>query len=486
MASAGYGTVYVLGGITLIFLAMYIRLIQRYSKTKDKPSLYFGITCFCFALPAIFGILIAAATTVNDLPLAALFYRLSTTTGLSAYVFMNMFAIALAKPGEKMRGAWIAFTSFLAIISIVWTFNPVAEGVIGGTTEFTLTSTYKAPYGLPLVETILALMAVMAAYPISLFFRIAKDAKERIIKIKSLLMGIGLFVAYVAYSIEVTDAISYQFMPIYRPTIFIGCLTLLFGYMMPKRIERILAGRAPVGAESVKSFIEQFFVHPVGPSTQSQLNAFSKNLGLNHQQMVGRKILLEFDPESCYEKAIQDFAAEALANVEPIVVFTRRGSAIHSSLSEQKAVKFFCLTLQVSVPKEFSENEMLLPSNDISLMLDVFDKTLKAHPQGNINVVFDSLSDLVLSVGFEKTYRFMRYAIEMLTSPRNTVVFLINQNAHDPKVESSFRGLFNNQISFTKDGIKTVKLPKVQPSIAETEETSPKRRVGGGRKREGL
>jgi len=483
MASTGYGTVYVLGGIIVIFLAMYIRLIQRYSKTKDKPSLYFGITCFCFALPAILGILIAAATTINDLPLATLFYRLSTTTGLLAYVFLNMFAIALAKPGEKMRDAWVAFTCFLAIISIVWTFNPVAEGVIGGTTEFTLTSTYKAPYGLPLIETILALMTIMAAYPISLFFRIAKDSKERIIKIKSLWMGIGLFVAAIAYFIEVTDAISYRYMPVYRPMIFVGCLTLLFSYMMPKPIERMLAGRAPVGAESVKSFVEQFFIQPVGPSTQSQVNAFSKNLGINHQQIVSRKILLEFDPESRYEKAIQDFAAEALANLEPIVVFTRRGSAIHSSLSEQNAVKFFCLTQQVSVPKEFSKNEMLLPSNDISLMLDVFDKTLKAHPQGNINVVFDSLSDLVLSIGFEKTYRFMRYAIEMLTSPRNTVVFLLNQTAHDPKVESSLRGLFSDQIFFGKDGIKTVRLPKAQLSITETEKTSHKRRAGKWKKK---
>jgi len=483
MASAGYGTVYVLGGITVIFLVMHIRLMQRYSKTKDKPNLYFGITCFCFALPAILGILIAAATTVDNLPLATLFYRSSTTAGVSAYVFLNMFAIALAKPDEKMRGAWIAFISFLVIMFIVWAFNPVAEGVIGGTTEFTLTSTYKWPYGLPLIETILALMVVMAVYPISLFFRIAKDAKERIIKMKSLLMGVGLSVAAVAYSIEVTDAISYQFMPVYRPMIFVGCLTMLFGYMMPERIERILAGRAPLGAESVESFVEQFFVHPVGPTTQSQLNAFSKNFGLNHQQIVGRKILFEFDPKSHYEKVIQDFSAEALANVEPVVVFTRRGSAIHSSLNEQKAVKFFCLTQQVSTPKEFSENEMLLPLNDTSLMLDVFDKTLKAHPQGNINVIFDSLSDLLLSFGFEKTYRFMRYAIEMLASPRNTTVFLLNQNAHDSKVESSLRGLFSNQIFLGKDGIKTLKLPKAQVSTVGTEKESPKRGLGDGGKK---
>jgi len=465
---AGAGMVYVLVGIAAVYGIIHVRLIQRYSKTKDKPSLYFGITALFFVMTAVFGILIATATTINNLPLARLFYQASTTFGMLAFVFLNMFAIAMAKPGEKTRGIWIAVICFLIITFIVWASNPVVSGFIGGTSEFTLTSTYKTPYGLPLIETIIALMIVVAVYPIYLFFHIAKDAKERIIKAKSLLMGVGLFIAAIAYSIEVTDAISYQYMPIYRPMIFIGSFIMFFGYMMPKWMERKLVGRPLMSEERVRSFFEEFFLYPVAPTVRTQLHAFSKTLRLNHQQMAGRKILLEFDPESHYEKAIQDFATEALANAEPIAIFTRRGSAIHSSLLEQKAVKFFCLTQQVSVPKEFSENEMLLPSNDTSLMLDVFDKTLKAHPQGVVNVVFDSLSDLVLSVGFEKTYRFMRYAVEMLASPRNTVLFLLNQNAHDPRVTSSLRGLFSDQISFRKEGIKTVKLSKIEVGQIET------------------
>jgi hypothetical protein len=453
------------GAIAAVFLAMHVRLIQRYSKTKDKPSLYFSIACILWAVAAVFGVSEVVADALN-LPLTMLFYRTSATSGMLGYLFLNIFAVAMAKSDEKVRNIWIPFIPFLAIISIVWVSDPVARV---HTTEFTLTSMYKAPYGLPLIETILALMVVMAIYPVYLFVHISRVTKGSIIEIKSLLMGIGIFIGTIAYAIEVTGAVSLYYMPIYRPTIFIGSLIAYLSYTMPKWLERKLSGRAPVGAESIESFIEQFFVHPIGPSTQSQLNAFSKNLGLNHQQMVGRKILLGFEPESRYEKAIQDFAAEALANVEPIVVFTRSDGAIHSSLSGQKAVKFFCLTPQTSVPKELSENEMLLPSNDVSLMLDVFDKTLKAHPNSVINVVFDSLSDLVLSVGFEKTYRFMRYAIEILASPRNTVVFLLNQTAHDPMVTSSLRGLFNNQTSFTKDGIKIVKLPKVQLSTTETD-----------------
>jgi len=462
----------VFGAISTVFLAMHVRLIQGYSRTKDKRSLYFGIACVLWAITAALGVLLNVVDALGHLSLAMFINQILSTLGVLGFLFANAFAIAMAKPDEKTRGLWTSLIPFLVIASIIWAFDPIPGEVIDGVRGFTLTSMYKAPYGLPVIEAIITSMAVMAAYPTYLFFRISKNTREKLIKKKSFLMGTGFVIATIAYSMEVTGGVPTEYATIAdmcRLMIFVGCFILFFGYMMPKRIERMLVGRAIMSEESVRTFVEEFFVHPVAPTIRTQPHAFSKTLGLNHQEMVGRIILLEFDPASRYEKAIQDFATEALANLEPIVIFTRRGSAIHSPLSQQKAVKFFCLTQQVSVPKEFSENEMLLPSNDTSLMLDIFDKTLKAHPQGNINVVFDSLSDLVLSIGFEKTYRFIRYAVEMLASPRNTVLFLLNRSAHDPKVESSLIGLFSDQILFGKDGIKTVRLPKTQLSITETE-----------------
>ncbi|MFQ5999391.1 MAG: hypothetical protein ACE5J6_01300, partial [Candidatus Bathyarchaeia archaeon] len=243
----GIGTVYVLVAIIAVLITMHLRLIRRYSKTKDKPSLYFGICCLLWATPAVFGMLIAVATALNNLPLAKLFYQVSTTSGILGFLFLNFFAITMTKSDEKTRGIWIPLIAILIITFIVWASNPIESGVIGGTTEFTLTSMYKAPYGLPLIETVIALMIVMAIYPIYLFFRIAKDTKERIIKIKSLLMGIGLLIATNAYSIEATDAISYRYMPVYRPMIFVGIFILGFGYLMPKWLERKLVGRVLVG-----------------------------------------------------------------------------------------------------------------------------------------------------------------------------------------------------------------------------------------------
>lgn len=198
-------------------------------------------------------------------------------------------------------------------------------------------------------------------------------------------------------------------------------------------------------------------------------NVFSKTLGLSHSDLVGRKILFEFDPASKYEKIIQNFITEALTNIEQATVFTRRGSTLHTSLAQQKTVQIFCLTQQVTAPKEVSENEVLLPSNNISLMLDVMDKALKANPHDVINVIFDNLSDLVLSLGFEKTYHFTKYAAEILASSRVTALFLLNASAHDPEVVQSLRNLFENQICFGKEGIHTVKLSKEEEKAEKTE-----------------
>jgi hypothetical protein len=176
--------------------------------------------------------------------------------------------------------------------------------------------------------------------------------------------------------------------------------------------------------------------------------------------MSGRKIILEFDPSSHYEKLVQDFITEALVNSEPIVVFTRKGSPVYSHIREQSAIRFFCLSRQISSPRIFSETEVHLPSDNTPLILSVFDKLLRSHPEQKINLVFDNLSDLILSVGFEKTYKFMRSATEILAPATVTAVFLLNRYAHDPGVKSSLNALFSNQISFGKSGIETIKLSK--------------------------
>lgn len=190
--------------------------------------------------------------------------------------------------------------------------------------------------------------------------------------------------------------------------------------------------------------------------------AFSKSLGVTHEEMNGRKILFDYDPIAEYEKVIKDFCVEALANRGLATVFTRKGSPIHNTLSERAAIKFFCLTSQVSVPTEATRNEVWLPANDISLMLDALNKSLLANPKAMVWFVYDNLTELLFATGFERTYGFLRYATEILAAPRVSALFLFNSKAHDEKISISIKGLFRNYIECGSEGLKLVRFPREQ------------------------
>ena len=233
----------------------------------------------------------------------------------------------------------------------------------------------------------------------------------------------------------------------------------------PFLLELRAINKEHVNEKTIQEFIRS--THPRSTELLEHMDIFSKTLGLSHEEVVGRKILFEFDPRSKYERAVEDFITEALARVKTVIVVTHKGSALYSTLTEDtclfRAVKVFCLTPRVSAPTVgASDNELLVPLNP-PLILDAFDKTLKAYPYSGVAIVFDTLSYLMQSVGFEKTYSFVQYATDMLASTNATVLFLLNSGAHDPKMTFSLRGLLSDQVSYTEKGIEVVRLTKIRP-----------------------
>lgn len=83
----------------------------------------------------------------------------------------------------------------------------------------------------------------------------------------------------------------------------------------------------------------------------------------------------------------------------------------------------------------------------------------KEKSDTKVNLVIDNLSDLILSMGFERTYSFLRYALDMLTSTETTGLFLMNPIAHETKIVSSIRNLFGWQLYYGEEGLRVVKLP---------------------------
>jgi len=150
-------------------------------------------------------------------------------------------------------------------------------------------------------------------------------------------------------------------------------------------------------------------------------------------------------------------ANESIANVEPLFVFTSSISPIHAHLAGQPAIKFFLTSISTSIPKSTSENEVILPAKNVPLILDALNKVLETYADANVCFVFNILSDLLTTIGRERTFTFLRHALDMLSSEKITSLFLLNTSAHQTEVVSRLRNLFSNQLAYDKNGLEIVK-----------------------------
>jgi len=190
------------------------------------------------------------------------------------------------------------------------------------------------------------------------------------------------------------------------------------------------------------------------PSIKKKTHSFSGSFGMTHQQMIGKKILLEIDPTGDYQKALYDFIFEAKNNGEKLFIFTSANSTLHSKFSGAENVEFFLLASKASSIQQMSKKETLLPASDLSVLLNTFIGIQDVKMKKTINILFDNLSDTILLCGFEKTYKFIRWLLETTSSPKATTLFVFNPTAHDPATSSSIRGLFHIRLAYAKGGPK--------------------------------
>jgi len=137
-------------------------------------------------------------------------------------------------------------------------------------------------------------------------------------------------------------------------------------------------------------------------------------------------------------------------------------SPIHKRLAKHLAVKFFLMSISTSTIQPGSKNEVLIPANNIDLILDSIANVAKAHSDAHVSIVFDGLSDLLSSLDPERTFTFLRHALQILSSERTTALFLFNTSAHDPKIVSRLRSMFYDQLVYRKTGLQMVKLSKIE------------------------
>jgi hypothetical protein len=188
-----------------------------------------------------------------------------------------------------------------------------------------------------------------------------------------------------------------------------------------------------------------------------QQDSFSKLLNTKHQALSKSRILLEYDPTSNYEDAVQKFAREFQANVEPIAIFTSMGSPTFRQFRGQHNLRMFTFSTKTSTPSKVSEEHVLLPERDTSLLLDAVDKLLQANHGRLVGMVFDVFTDLILFQGFEKGYGVLSSVVEMSESESASILVLINLAALDERSLNGIRGLFRSQAKYDMNGFRVVR-----------------------------
>src|SRR5205814_10305617 len=107
------------------------------------------------------------------------------------------------------------------------------------------------------------------------------------------------------------------------------------------------------------------------------------------------------------------FPTRRSSDLEPIAIFTSMGSPTFRQFRGQHNLRLFTFSAKTSTPSKVSEEHVLLPERDTSLLLDAVDKLLQANHGRLVGMVFDVFTDSILFQAFETRYRVLPSLVEM-------------------------------------------------------------------------
>jgi len=294
-------------------------------------------------------------------------------------------------------------------------------------TQFTTTYVYL----------VLLVLLLFLTYPTSLFLLARQKTKDKAVRRALLLLpvvwgGIGVDLA-----------------------VFNGIfLSLGFDYVAVGYFLAALAFAVTATIFRRASLLSGFFspMPNLQIKTSSPAYPFSSELKIDPQTLIGRTFLFLTDPSTPYEKVVDDLAVELLSNKCYAFVFTSKRSPIQTSLAKVKGVRYYILTSTVSYPRGTDvQDEILVPQNDNAILLDIIQKTILSDPEAKLGIIYDNISDMILSSSVESSYKFLKQANEIIDPKRVMAMFLFTPGAHDDRTVNLIKALFANHIIMVKD-----------------------------------
>jgi hypothetical protein len=125
------------------------------------------------------------------------------------------------------------------------------------------------------------------------------------------------------------------------------------------------------------------------------------------------------------------------------VLITRAGSNLHRKFQSKKNTEIYLLSMSTLAPISKSDEGLVVISlTNTALITEVVRRALENNPSSII--IFDNVTGLINTIGFEKTHAFILSLVDMLQPyPRGRIVLLINKRAHKQHELQSIANIFN-------------------------------------------
>jgi hypothetical protein len=331
--------------------------------------------------------------------------------------------------------ALIAYAAIYLLVKQPFTSSYVPS-ITGATVPIPLFSSY-------FLLLLFVILAIFLLYPSSMLYLASRKVKDasvsRVLRILPIIWsGIGIDLLFFnGYLLSHgTDATPFGYL---LASVAFGVSALVF-----RRASLLTA-----------------FFEPITPTGKIDAEfPFTERLGVDNSFLDRRTLLLEADPSVAYEQVTMDFARQSLSNGQLVYVFTAKGSPIYHALRGINGLRFYILTPKVAYPKpeENEPSQILVPSDHSAVLLDLIDKTVAAaEAPTRVMIIFDSISDMILSTGFEETYKFIKQMNEATGNGRTTTIYLMTLGAHDERVVSFIRSLFPTQLVDDAQGLRVTR-----------------------------
>jgi CheY-like chemotaxis protein len=229
--------------------------------------------------------------------------------------------------------------------------------------------------------------------------------------------------------IEVCKLLKSKAKTKYIPIILFSVLGRDVDFRMAKEAGAANLFGKPFTEESLTEAVKKY-LH------EARWEKFSRQLGTDHKGLLGRKILIEYEPSAHYERLVRDFTNECVSHAEAAIVLTRVGNPVYNAVEGDEGIER--VTQGMPTP--------------------MLSELLKGREKKQLGIVFDSITDLVVGRGMQSAYQYLQNAIGVLVSQPTTVIFLLNPSAHEQTVSHSLRGLFGNRATYGKEGLVAVAL----------------------------